>query len=230
MAACMAELRNFIEVSQMNLNYNPKLSHVLWMCGSPCAGKSTWADVLAERYGLAVYHVDAEFPRHTQHITQEKHPTLYFEMHTSWDQIWMQPQDVLIEQAIDCYTEHFSLILEDLLATDPTVPLLAEGTALLPGLVAPLVARPQRALCVVPTEQFQRELYAQRDFIHHILKDCRDPDQAFKNWMDRDVAFARWAAGEARKNGMRVIVNDGSRTVEDNVTWVAEYFKLMRDA
>lgn len=196
------------------------------MCGSPCAGKSTWADALAEQYGIAVYHVDDQSSRHWKHLTPEKHPTLYRWTHASWDELWMQPQDALLRQAIGCYTDHFSLILEDLLATDPSVPLLAEGTALLPSLVAALSVNPQQALCAVPTEQFQRELYARRDFIHHILRDCRDPDRAFKNWMDRDVAFARWVAGEARQHGFHVIVNDGSSTVEDNIAWVARYFNL----
>lgn len=197
------------------------------MGGSPCSGKSTWADALAERYGIAVYHVDAEFSRHTQHFTPEKHPTLYRWTHTSWDELWMQSQKALLQQAIDCYTEHYSLILEDLLATDPSVTLLAEGTALLPGCVAPLVANKQRALCVVPTESFQRQLYAQRDFAQGILSTCRNPDQAFQNWMDRDVNFARWVAAEARSHGFHVVENDGSRTVENNATQVAKHFGLL---
>ena len=44
--------------------------------------------------------------------------------------------------------------------------------------------------------------------------------------MDRDVAFARWVAGEARQHGFHVIVNDGSRTVEDNVAQVAAHFGI----
>lgn len=203
-----------------------RLSHVLWMGGSPCSGKSTWANVLAEQYGIAIYHVDTEFPRHAQRFTPEQHPTLYRWTHTPWDALWMQSDEALLQQAIAAYTEHFSLILQDLLETDPSVPLLSEGTALLPGCVPPLLSDKRRALWVVPSEAFQRQMYPQRNFVQSILSTCRDPDRAFQNWMHRDANFARWVAAEARTLSLHVLENDGTRTVAANTSRVADYFRL----
>ena len=34
------------------------LSHILWIGGSPCAGKSTVADIIRDRYGIVLYQAD----------------------------------------------------------------------------------------------------------------------------------------------------------------------------
>ncbi|MBN1877636.1 MAG: hypothetical protein JXA33_25660 [Anaerolineae bacterium] len=222
----------------MTHDYSSRLAHVFWMGGSPCAGKSTWADRLAKWYsvppgngaplrnGVAVYHVDDAFRRHLKYFTPEAQPTLYHWTHTPWEDLWMQSDEALLEQAIAAYTEHFSLIVQDLLETDPTVPLLAEGTALLPDCVAPLLVNQGNAIWIVPSEDFQRQQYAQRNFAQGILSTCRNPDQAFQNWMNRDANFARWVVARARVLGLHLFVNDGSRSVEVNVAQIADYFHL----
>lgn len=40
------------------------LAHVWWVGGSPCAGKSTLAAILARRHGLALYRCDEALAAH----------------------------------------------------------------------------------------------------------------------------------------------------------------------
>ena len=60
--------------------------------------------------------------------------------------------------------------------------------------------------------------------IQSILDQCTDPVQAFQNWMDRDVAFARRVAEDARARDLTVLTVDGTRTVEENAATVEANF------
>jgi len=45
--------------------------------GSPCAGKSSIADILAATYGLSLYRADEAYFRHEKVVTPEQHPIFY---------------------------------------------------------------------------------------------------------------------------------------------------------
>jgi hypothetical protein len=81
---------------------------------------------------------------------------------------------------------------------------------------------------VIPTESFQREHYTpeKRPFINDILAHCQNPTQAFANWMDRDVGFAKRIAERAQVLDLKVLTVDGKRTIEQNAEIVARYFGL----
>lgn len=206
----------------MTLHYN---HHVFWMGGSPCSGKSSMATLLAERYDVTVYSVDATLHNHVPHLTPARQPMLYKWHNTPWNDLWMQPPDILLAEVIAAYGEHCELVIEDVAALPADRPLLVEGTCLLPGCVAPHLANPRHGLWVVPTEAFQRLRYPQRGvWVQGILQQCDDPETALRNWMDRDVAFARWVTCEAEDRGLRVMTVDGSRTIDQGADAAAAHF------
>ncbi len=204
-----------------------ELQQVIWIGGSPCSGKSSISRILAECCGLSLYAVDDSLPRFVPHLDPQRHPTLIRWTSTAWDELWMQSQADLLAQAIAAYREHFSLILAELQALETGGPMLVEGTALLPDLVQPYLVDPRRAIWIVPGEAFQHQLYPQRGaWVQGILAGCRQPQAAFRNWMDRDAAFGRWVLAETERLGLASLVVDGSRTIEQNAEKVAEWLKL----
>jgi 2-phosphoglycerate kinase len=204
------------------------LAHVLWMGGSPCSGKSSIAEMLAEKYGLHVYKCDDVFWEHAKRVDPVKHPTFHRLTRMTWDEIWMRPVAVQIADEFACYREQFGMIVDDLLALPRSTPVIAEGAALLPELVSDLLHDRSRAVWAIPTEPFQREYYTleKRPWINDILAHCQDPTQAFANWMDRDVGFAQRIAQRARALDLEVLTVDGKRTTEQNAEIVAQCFGL----
>jgi hypothetical protein len=195
------------------------------MGGSPCSGKSSMTALLAERYDLRVYAVDATLGKHVPQLSPMRHPMLYKWYNTPWNDLWMQPPDVLLAEVIGAYGEHCSLVIEDIAALPADRPLLVEGTCLLPACVIPHLASPRHGLWVVPTEEFQRVQYPRRGaWVQGILQQCADPEAVLGNWMDRDVAFARWVAAEAGTRGLEVMTVDGSRTIAQGADAVAAHF------
>ncbi|HKB68557.1 MAG TPA: hypothetical protein VKC61_22035 [Pyrinomonadaceae bacterium] len=203
-----------------------KLEHVFWLGGSPCAGKSSISDVIASRFGLDVYHVDEAFDRQAHEFDPIRHPTLMKWLASSCDERWMQNLDSLVRDSISCYQEHFTMILEDVLSL-PERPLLVEGTALLPGEVASVLSDPSRAIWVIPTADFQRTHYAERDWAQGVVAQCSNPEAAFHNWMERDTRFAKWIEAEASALQLPLLKVDGNRTIEENAEAVAGHFQLV---
>ena len=207
-----------------------ELAHVFWIGGSPCSGKSSITEILAGQYGLDIYKCDDAFWQHARRADPVEQPTFHRLTQMTWDDIWMRPVEVQIADEIVCYREQFGMIVSDLLALPRSRPIIVEGAALLPELVSGVLCDRTRAAWVVPTEAFQRAHYTpeRRPFIRDILSRCQSPTQAFANWMDRDVGFAKQVARQARALGMNVLMVDGKYTVEENAKRVANGFGLVK--
>jgi hypothetical protein len=212
------------ETHEQKTNQEPILTlpHIYWLGGSPCAGKSSVARQIAQRYEIELYSVDEAFAAHQARFDPRQHPTITRWLAASWDERWMQAPEVLLTEAIACYSEHFSLILEDVLKLNR--PALVEGTAILPALAAGWIGAPRQALWMVPSPAFQREHYARRPWARQAVNDCRDPQAAFENWMERDIRFGAWIQQENARLGLTTLVVDGQRSLEETTGWVAEFF------
>lgn len=203
------------------------LSHVYWIGGSPCAGKSTIAQTLAERYRLHYYQCDSWFEIHQQHAHPARQPFLHRLARMACDEIWLPPVAEQVARVQAIYTEEFAMILTDLQALPCTRPILAEGAALLPACVLPHLAEQCHAIWLTPTSAFQRFHYAQRPWIHDVVRNCSDPAQAFENWMARDEAYAHWINQQTAALGLSLIQVDGQQTISDLMEDVANQFGLL---
>ena len=178
-----------------------------WIGGSPCAGKSSIAALLAVRHGLPLFECDARLTRPDPGDT--------------WERL-SRPPGWQAGQEVASYHARFPLLLG-------AVPdgALAEGADLLPELLAGAGVPPSRAVWVVPTPDFQRSHYAARPWVRPYLAGCPDPEPAFANWMERDVLFARHVRERAAAIGGAVIEVDGSRTVEQTARLVERHLGLV---
>jgi hypothetical protein len=204
-----------------NIGSAQQLEHVLWIGGTPCSGKTSITKLLAEMYQLQVYHCDEAFEIHKLHMSATR------KLRTiSWDELWVQPLDTLVADVFAIYREEFQLIMADLRALPPWPPILAEGMALLPDLVAPMLASQERAVWVIPTPDFQRERYLLRGaWVQDILQQCANPDQAFRNWMNRDIASARIIAAATVARGLRMIEVDGQQPIASITAAIEDQFR-----
>ncbi len=206
------------------------LSHVLWMGGSPCSGKSSIAEIISKRHDLQYYRCDDRFFTHQQLVNPVEHPAFHSLLGMSWNDIWMRPVETLIAHEFFVYEEEFGMIVADLQALPDDRPIVAEGAALIPSCVVPVLARPRQAVWVVPTRAFQLEHYRRRTWISDILGQCADPKQAFHNWMMRDAGFGQAVTEQAQAAGLRVLIVDGRRSIAQNAALIEAHFGLNSDA
>jgi 2-phosphoglycerate kinase len=216
-----------LEAPHLRLNVDDQpLPNYYWIGGSPCSGKSSIASLLAQKHDLQLYVCDDHYPEHIARADPATQPHLAHAAVASWNEIWSRTVDVATSDEIEFYREEFGMILEDIRSMPAGRPILAEGAALLPELVAPFVSDRNQAIWIVPTEQFQLHHYSRREWIHDILAQCENPESAFATWMGRDAQFAKIVAEDARRRGFRVIIVDGSRSITELAGQVEEHFGL----
>lgn len=198
---------------------------VFWLGGSACAGKSSIARRLAAEHGLALYSCDDHFEEHRRRADPARHPYFHRLMDAPMEELWAKPAEVQAAELLDFYRDELALVREDL--RDLPGPVLVEGVGLLPERIAKVCPEPHRALWLIATPAFRRQVYPARGpFVQELLRRCVDPEEAFSRWMARDDRIARHLEEEARRHGLGVVVVDGSQSVEEVAGRVAGCFKL----
>ncbi len=189
--------------------------NIYWLGGSPCSGKSSIAGAIAARGGFSLFRSDDSMFAHMAAADARRQPAMARAQRLSWDERFMRPVEEQVADVLDFFREEFPLLLEQMAGYPPGKPILAEGAAWLPELLASMGASPARAAYLVPTREFQLAHYSRREFVGEILAQCTDPQAAFANWMERDARFGEIVASQASAWGAPVIRVDGSLGLEE---------------
>ena len=188
---------------------------IYWIGGSSCGGKSTLARRLADEHGMALYSCDEHYEEHLLGISDQAPSAMRTVSRMSADEIfYARSVSEQLSTYVDVLMEDFAYVWRDL-ATRAHGPVVVEGNQLLPWVMEPLLRPQDRAIWLIPTEDFQREHYAKRGWIHGILRSTSNPEVAFNNWMTRDALFAERVRTEAQERGLEVMAVDGSRTLDE---------------
>ncbi len=208
------------------------LAHVLWIGGSPDAGKTTVAQLLAEKHRLQVYHFDRREPDHLRRADPTRHPALHAlarDLQELGERTWQESYWVrrpVAEQArgaIASWTERVDLAVEDLLAMPADRPIVAEGPGFFPEAILPLLASPRQAIWLVPSDDFKRASHARRGKSAWRVE-LSDPERAYRNHVERDLLMAEHYRQQARVLGVPLLEVDGSRPVEEVAAAVEAHF------
>lgn len=207
------------------------LAHVLWVAGSPCAGKSSIAHAIARVYVFVDYHADAFAHAHfARRVAAGDAEALAF-LRRSDDQRWLN-RDVeeVTQETIHSWTREFSLVTEDLLALPRENLIVAEGN-FFPASVAPYLSSPHQVIWLVPTDTFcararrqKRDTLAARRQRHGVAVETSDPEQRLRTLIDRDCLLARYVREQATSLGLPLVEVDGSRSVEEVTELVEGHF------
>jgi 2-phosphoglycerate kinase len=204
------------------------LAQTLWIGGGQWAGKSTVANILARRYAITAYHQD------------------YHNARGHWDRAYAAaarenvvlqpptPESMYIERspaesaadALKTLHQAFVFVLDDLRALVSGRPIVAEGWALRPELVAPLVADLRQIIVMVPSAEFRRWQSVHLDRASRPSAAVSDVDLAQRNRMERDRIVAEDAVAQARELGVRVLEVDGTVDAEGIADIVAGHLRL----
>lgn len=194
---------------------------IYFIGGSPCSGKSTVAQILAERHHLHYFKVDDYLDHYLQAAAAKGKPCCLRAAQLTPDENWMREPALQCEEELRIYQEIFSDVLADLAALGSQQDIITEGAAYLPTLMHRQGIAVDRYLSITPTKDFQVTHYRQREWVPYVLEGCSDKETAFRNWMERDALFALAVQKQCGNAGYMSIVNDGAVSVEDMVEMVA---------
>ena len=184
---------------------------VFWIGGSVCAGKSTTAETLGERFGTQVYHFDRQEPFHIARSIPEDQPHLIRFMSMTMDERWVLrlPKE-MAREVFASWTERFAMVLEDLRRMLGEGPVIAEGVALFPELVASLLVDQRYATWLIFTPEFREWMRRTRGRTIADHPRISDRDRAFRNLLERDLLIASYVEKQATEGGLTTISVDNA--------------------
>nr|CEL16156.1 hypothetical protein [Kibdelosporangium sp. MJ126-NF4] len=138
------------------------MEHVRWIAGGTGAGKSTVTRLLAERYDLAVYDGDRAEQGWRPRYTPERYPYFHALSGLSHDErVRLTPEETFRGMP-SLHGETIDLVVDDLLALSTDRVVLVDFFGNLPKHVAPLLARPEHAVFLLPTPEFRHRALRDR--------------------------------------------------------------------
>jgi hypothetical protein len=204
-----------------------RLQHVYWVGGGSGAGKSVIARRLADRHGLRLYATDDAMPDHASRITPGDCPLLSEFVAMDMDERWLdRSPETMLETFHWFRGEAFGLIVEDLLRLPEEPGVIAEGFRLLPRLVKPLLTGSDRAVWILPDQDFRRAAFASRGSLWDIAGKTSDPQRALHSLLERDAMFTERLREETRLLGLRAIEAGTTMTEDDLAGQVTQAFGL----
>ncbi|MEU1800640.1 hypothetical protein [Streptomyces sp. NPDC019937] len=205
-----------------------RLRHVYWIGGGSGAGKSTIAGRLAERHGWRLYATDDVMRDHAGRATPEEAPYLHAFMAMDMDERWVNRSPELMLETFHWFRgEGFGLIVEDLLRLPREPCVIVEGFRLLPRLVKPLLAAPERAVWLLPSPGFRRAAFRSRSVPGEgFVWRTSDPARADRNVAERDHMFTRRLREETGRLGLRALQVDTTTTEDELAEQVTAAFRL----
>jgi hypothetical protein len=171
-----------------------------WIGGGTGSGKTTVTRILAGRFGLRVFPLDAFWYSHGARLPEHEPDP---------DEQWLGSTPV--EQAAEFEAvarRRWPLVLSDVASLPSRPPVVVEGPQVLPD----LVPDDDAAVFLVATAQFQRSVLERRP-----LPSTGDPRRALDNRMEKDRLFAERIVQLARRRGFPVVTIDGSRSLDQVV-------------
>jgi hypothetical protein len=206
-----------------------RLSHVLWIGGGTDAGKTSLARMFAAQYGCQIYHFDRPSPSwEAVQYTQNQYPHNFRWEKMNDDERWLRPAEEQAQHVYQMWDETYSYRLHDLLqlATDRRI--VAEGYGFLPGFVAPFIESKRQAIWLAPTAAFKKKTFKARvmegakgSYRHRV----RDPEKALALHRQRDMLITERIKAEATALNLRLLTIDGSTSLEEVFTIVADHFE-----
>jgi len=165
--------------------------------------------------------------KHLARSTPADAPLLHEFAEMDMDERWVPRSPDVMLRTFDAFRgETFPLVLEDLLALPADRPVLAEGFSLLPGLVAPLVSTPLRAVWLLPTPGFRRHAFASRGSMSTIAGKTSDPERALANLLERDRLFTDQLRRDCAALELQTLNVDGRLTVDQLTDRVGRLLEL----
>jgi hypothetical protein len=169
------------------------MSHVFLIGGGPGGGKTTIAQRLCNEYGFEYWKADDFVGEHQQEAADRKFPMNNYINNLGKRDQQFELLKLTSKQELARQEELFFILLKEL-RVRKFDHLVLEGNCLLPNLVLERFEYPYTAIWLLPTDKFQREIYAERDWAKELLGNSDDPKLVRQMWLKRDREYKQGRA------------------------------------
>ncbi|MDL2280994.1 hypothetical protein LJC10_03965 [Selenomonadales bacterium OttesenSCG-928-I06] len=202
------------------------MKDIYFLGGSPCSGKSTFAEMIAEKYDMYYFKIDDYLDKYTELGAKDDIALIKKLQMMTIDEMWLRdPRKQSLDEVV-FYQEIFNYIMYDLDKLPKDKKIITEGAALMPCLMCEHEVDTSKYICIVPEREFQIEKYSKREWVDDYLSSSSDKQKAFENWMERDILFAQYVLRDCQRYGYESLIVDDSKSLAENFKVVERVLKL----
>lgn len=215
------------------------LSHVYWVGGGAAAGKSTVSQRLCKEFGFTRWDADGRWIEHWQTATSERNPVAFRigstqRHHGSFDWLYDRTGQEIAQDYQEMARVEFVDAIDELLQMPRDAPIVVDAFLGFPELVLQ-VARPEKAVFLICTDVFMRQIWKQRTtegepgflpILRQQLDTCSDPDFALERFIESNLIENRMMADDCERKGATLILTCGNMGPEEAYSAVKRHFRL----
>lgn len=209
-----------------------KLSHVLWIGGSPCAGKSSICLDIARRYVILDYRLDPMGRNHLRRRLAAGDERMRAFLNMSMQQRWVERSvETLVEETVESWKREGELAIEDVLHLPDDWFILVEGN-FFPEAIAPLLSSSHQAIWLTPSDDFCKQIrhrrhteQAERRKQHGLIEEMHDQEKHIGNLIARDCQLAHYVRKQAAQQGLPSQIVDETRSLDEMIRLVEQHFE-----
>ena len=204
-----------------------RLSHVYWITGSACAGKTTVTGLLAEKHGFTIFpdrHADYQ-----QAADFSEFPALRIPRPgTDWEWFFSRPVDEYVRWLEESVAADLEFAVVDLLSESTDKRILVD--TVIDPLSLIKISAWDRVICMFGTEEMIRRELMHRDDHRNIL-DCiqtntSDPAAMEENVVISAIEYSRRSRNNAVSVGAKIVERLSETTKADLFAEIERHFDL----
>lgn len=202
------------------------LRNVYWIGGTACGSKTTMAQLLAERHDLLYYNADNMYHEHRKLAIPTEQPAMCHHFADA-ETYFSRPVDEYVRWLCDINHEELSMIVCDLIRLAEKGPVILEGH-FAPDLINPLTQYRKAVFLYAQEDIIRKDYFAREDkaMMLEAIQKLTEPEKIVEHVLDVTVELSRRHLKIAERSGVRYLVRDSKRTIEDTLQAIEQHFAL----
>lgn len=207
------------------------LSHIFWLGGGPCSGKTTVSDVIGKEHNVSIYHVDQRRDELHALADSKRHPKT-IELSTrvrdeGWQAVVGQAFSLPVNESIEMLKTYFreetDLAIQVLKSLPADRPILVDSTHVLPEFAKEICGQ-DNAFFLLATDDVIRRRNRKRHAENNSMLGFTWPPELIEKQERSFIARTNYIRRTAQEHGYFALEIDGQLSPQQVEILVVEHF------
>ena len=202
------------------------LSHVYFLLGTGCAGKTTLAKYLSQKHNMYYYDSDVLCHEHKEISTKSNQPAMNIE-HLGWEWYFNRSPLEYSQWLYDSIKEQLDFIIVDLLRLPNDRPIIVDAHCYTNAIQN--ISSYNRILYLTSGYDIAMEQFFNRDDkndLYQLMKSLKDPDKVMENFYNTMELMHNKSYNYIINTGYKYHVRAKDTRIEDLAKFAEEHFSL----